>query len=228
MSLGHGASIVRSGLVLHLDAANVKSYPGTGTAWNDMSSSGNNGTLTNGVVYSTNNNGVMTFDGVNDYVECGTNTITGSAAFTLASWFRTTTVSKYSGAISIGGAGNGPYIGTVAAAQVGTSSSIGGGFYGNNWGTGVTTLNTWVYVTMTYASGSNGLTTFYVNDTVRLNQNFSGTPNTPSTLTRIGRIAVDTIYNFSGSIGLTQIYNRSLSAAEVRQNFEATRGRYGI
>ena len=36
MGLGHGASIVRSGLVLSLDAANKKSYPGTGTAWTNL------------------------------------------------------------------------------------------------------------------------------------------------------------------------------------------------
>jgi len=57
-----------AGNKLSLDAGNPLSYSGTGTAWNDLSGSGNNGTLVNGVAYSTANGGVMSFDGVNDYV----------------------------------------------------------------------------------------------------------------------------------------------------------------
>jgi len=66
MGLSHGASIVRSGLIAKFDAANIKSYPGTGTAWTDLSGLGNNATLVNGASYS--NNGI-TFDGINDYAD---------------------------------------------------------------------------------------------------------------------------------------------------------------
>ena len=62
MGIGHGADIVRNGLVLHLDAANKKSYPGTGTAWNDLSSN-NNFTLNNSPTLS---NGYFNFDGINE------------------------------------------------------------------------------------------------------------------------------------------------------------------
>jgi hypothetical protein len=63
MSLGHGASIVRDGLVLYLDATNPKSYPGSGTTWKDLSGNGNNGTLVNGVGYTDANKGSLVFDG---------------------------------------------------------------------------------------------------------------------------------------------------------------------
>ena len=53
MGIGHGADIVRNGLVLHLDAANKKSYPGTGTAWNDLSGNSNNGSLLNGTSFNS-------------------------------------------------------------------------------------------------------------------------------------------------------------------------------
>jgi len=56
MSLGHGASAIRAGLMLYLDAANVKSYPGTGTIWSDLSGNGNDGTLTS-VGYGPDNKG---------------------------------------------------------------------------------------------------------------------------------------------------------------------------
>ncbi len=60
-------SIVQSGLVLNLDAGNTNSYPGSGTAWTDLSGNGNNGTLTNGPTYSSDDGGAIVFDGTNDY-----------------------------------------------------------------------------------------------------------------------------------------------------------------
>ncbi len=60
--------IVTDGLVLALDAANSKSYPGSGTAWNDISGNSNNGTLTNGPTFSSADGGSILFDGTNDYI----------------------------------------------------------------------------------------------------------------------------------------------------------------
>jgi hypothetical protein len=68
MALAHSPSIVTSGLVLCLDAANPKSYPGSGTTWTDLSGNGNNGTLVNGPTYSSVNGGSIVFDGSNDYI----------------------------------------------------------------------------------------------------------------------------------------------------------------
>jgi hypothetical protein len=68
----NGPKIVTDGLVLCLDAANRKSYPGTGTAWNDLSGNGNNGTLVNGPTFSSANGGNLSFDGTNDYTEVTT------------------------------------------------------------------------------------------------------------------------------------------------------------
>ena len=48
MGIAYNTSIVRDGLVLHLDAANKKSYPGSGTVWSDLSGNDRNGTLLNG------------------------------------------------------------------------------------------------------------------------------------------------------------------------------------
>jgi len=63
MGIAYNTNIVRDGLLLHLDAANVKSYLGSRTTWNDLSDKGNNGTLVNGPVYSSNGKGSITFDG---------------------------------------------------------------------------------------------------------------------------------------------------------------------
>ena len=68
MALNYGPSIVTDGLQVLLDAADINSYPGTGTTWTDLSGNGNNGTLTNGPSFLSNENGgIMRFDGVDDY-----------------------------------------------------------------------------------------------------------------------------------------------------------------
>jgi len=64
-----GPDIVTDGLVLALDAANVKSYPGSGTTWRDLSGNDGNGTLTAGPTFSTDNGGVISFDGSDDAVD---------------------------------------------------------------------------------------------------------------------------------------------------------------
>lgn len=55
MAYFHSPRIVTDGLVSALDAANTKSYPGSGTVWNDLSGNGNNGTLVNVPTFSSGN-----------------------------------------------------------------------------------------------------------------------------------------------------------------------------
>jgi hypothetical protein len=82
MAISYNTSVVRDGLVLYLDAANPKSYPGTGTTWFDLSGNDNNVTLFNGVAYDSTTKSFL-FDGVNDYARTvntinfsGTNKVT--------------------------------------------------------------------------------------------------------------------------------------------------------
>jgi hypothetical protein len=72
MAFNYSPKIVTDGLVLCLDAANNRSYPGSGTAWTDLSRGGNNGALTNGPTFNSANGGSIVFDGTNDYVEIPT------------------------------------------------------------------------------------------------------------------------------------------------------------
>jgi hypothetical protein len=87
MSVAGGPDLIQDGLVLCLDAANTKSYPGSGTSWVDLSGNGNNGTLTNGPTFSSTNGGNIFFDGTNDYVRVSsTSIIPGSSSFTFNIW----------------------------------------------------------------------------------------------------------------------------------------------
>ena len=67
MGIGYNTSIVRDGLVFYLDAANPKSYPGSGTNTFDLVLN-NNGSMLNGVGHNSNNLGSFLFDGSNDYI----------------------------------------------------------------------------------------------------------------------------------------------------------------
>jgi hypothetical protein len=60
--------VIQRGLVLHLDASALESYPGSGTIWYDMSGNDNHGTLTNGPTFSSDSQGYINIDGINDYV----------------------------------------------------------------------------------------------------------------------------------------------------------------
>ena len=82
MSTRYNPSIVRDNLTLYVDAANTKSYSGSGTTWTDISSKNHDGTLTNGPTFSSDNLGYLLFDGTNWQVIAGE--ITGTAEFVIA------------------------------------------------------------------------------------------------------------------------------------------------
>ena len=85
---GGGGGIITSNLLIYLDAGNPASYGGTGTTWTDLE--GNyNGTLLNGVSYSSADGGQLVFDGTDDMVSLGNVTEqVETAAFTMQMWFR--------------------------------------------------------------------------------------------------------------------------------------------
>jgi hypothetical protein len=79
-------SIVRNGLVLELDAGASLSYPGSGTTWFDLSGYSHNSTLINGPTFSSNNDGLIILDGIDDFVSIPGNTTIYSSNFTWQSF----------------------------------------------------------------------------------------------------------------------------------------------
>lgn len=231
MGLSHSPSVVTGGLVLYLDPANDKSYGGskTGTTWIDPISGGILN-LQNGMSFSNSNLGIFNLDGVDDYASITRGDIGGSSAFTVSAWIKASTITKYSGAVSFGtsGSGKSAYIGTVGVAQAGSTNSIGGGFYGFNVGTGVTSLNTWFMLTFTYGGGSNGTISFYLNDSLSIAATYNSEPSIDTSNFSVGRIATDTTYNFHGSVSAVMCYNRSIQLPDIKKNFKALRGRFGL
>lgn len=222
MSIFSGPDIITDGLVLYLDAANSRSYPGTGTTWTDLSDNGNNGTLVNGVGYSSNNKGTLVFDGTNDYVTLPSS-VGYTTEFSQMSWFKSTGAPFGGFHIVFGGAQAEISIPTAGELRIGVDT---GTRYVGNIGSGLTDGN-WHFVSATYKP-SEGVLRGYIDaaavGTVATN---SGNPVTSFTRT-MGRFGTSTSYYTNGLISTALIYSRALTAAEIKQNYLATKGRYGL
>ena len=219
MGLGHGADIVRNGLVLHLDAANVKSYPGTGTAWNDMSGNGNNGTLVNGVGYSADNKGTMTFDGVNDWSQFTNLKPSGARSYFILVKYNTVNSLTNGWALTGIQEGNAyTYIGIQNSGIFYYYAGANGGGLSSH----ILAPNTWYQQGFVlFGDGSRKL---YLNG-IEISSSAGSLGTTATSTFYVGRAGSHYI---NGNIPVVSYYNRALSGTEVQQNFEALRGRYGI
>jgi hypothetical protein len=228
MSTSYNPQIVTSGLVLALDAANRKSYPGSGTTWNDLSGLGNTGTLTGGPNYVASNN-VILFDGTNDYVSGANSASTDlTTDMTIEIWFKIDGVitSDYVRIFGKGDATNRTYGLWYHVAQgLWLYQRYGGGFPGASVisPSYPVNLQQWYHMVGTSNGSSHVL---YLNGVSVA----TGTAATPVFSSAEGyRIGGATFHTFhNGPIASVRLYNRGLSATEVLQNYNAYRGRFGI
>ena len=210
--------------MLCLDAADRNSYPGSGSTWGNLSGNGNNGTLVNGVGYNSGNSGSLSFDGVNDYVSTSF-AINGTSSFTACCWFKLNTVVKSWHSI-------------VDAYKNSIDRNFQLWVYNNSKlyiyhlgtahsGDGLLAINTWYNAVFSYSGSGNGI--LYLNNFV-LNASIpKGTGTGGNINVNIGaRKDLNSLSHTDGNIAQVSIYNRALSANEVRQNFEATKGRFGL
>ena len=190
MSVAYNSSIVTNGLVLCLDAGNPRSYPGSGTLWNDVSGNGNNGTLNNSPTYTSGVNGYFTFDAVNDYVDSGkTATQLGvyDADYTFDAWVYPTDLTS-----------DRTMFGTDTTATregmhlVFRSGAIYQGHFASDFTAGTATLNAWNNISYTYVKSS-GAASIYKNGVLQGTGTIASFIGTTNIL--IGRWAVG--YYFS-------------------------------
>ena len=215
------SDLVTKGLILNYDVGNNSSYAGTGTTLTDISGWGiNNGTLTNGPTYSSNNSGFLTFDGTNDFVSTS---FTPPNIFSTSFWFNNTSTYNINnrGIFSTYASGNfnGVYVGTTTLAAGGLRI-----FYNGNGNTVLSytfAINTWYNISIT-SSGSEIL--IYVNGAL-VNTISSATSHSDVLL--LAQTRFDSNY-WIGNISAFAVYNRVLTQDEVTQNFNALRWRYNI
>lgn len=231
MGLFHSASVVRSGLVLHLDAANPKSYPGSGSTWSDLSGGSRHYSI--GANVTWNSGGYFNFTG---------GTCTGPASNTFG--FSSTVEHTIFAFASVTGTTPNSFFNWVATPNTGadtraifTHFPYGTAFYYDVAGccgptqrlesatvdddfiTAGTRAYTWRTRTNTtpnrqFFINSNSVLDSGANATATVNWNLT-------TAATIGNTWYGNLYQF-------MVYNRALSDVEVKQNFEAFRGRYSI
>lgn len=238
MGVNYNPSIVTSGLVLHLDAANTKSYPGSGTTWTDVSGNGNTGTLTNGPTFSTSNNGVIVFDGVNDYI--ATPMVISSRPFTFNAWFYFNSLTGWqtligqdtSQAIAYGA------IYFQKTNNSGTPSPRANNTFGlafftasnaqiNCYDSTVVQVSTWYNYC---ASVTTTDITLYRNGSQVNNVSNSEALAAPNGTAIVGAAYNDTTRTdyVKMNLSVVSVYNRAISESEVMQNYNAMRGRFGV
>jgi hypothetical protein len=228
--------IVTSGLVLHLDAGNPFSYPatGVGTKWTDLTHTNNgvnNLILYSGPTYNYSNRGFLNFDGVNDYAEGSCNSIItnptlNNMIISVNFWCNVKTSGSYyilsSGAqTTSSGIAFSYQAGTPFYSINGTNSGLYRYFNVSDF-----PLTTWI----NWCFSSNGTTSILYKNGIQLSvDSFSSTSvGTSFNTISIGRPNGIGSYLSNMDFSSLSIYNRALSAAEVSQNFNALRGRFGI
>ena len=224
MATTYNPRIVTDGLVLCLDAGNTKSYPGSGTTWTDLSRNGNNGTLTNGPTFSSNNRGSIVFDGVNDYVQC-TGSYT-STEFTFTAWIRRNgTQAAWAGILFSRGTNVTGMNYRETTNQLGYHWNDTGSTY--QWVSGLLVPDqAWCMVAVSVNSSS---AVAYLCQASGITSATNITSHTSTTINDIEISRDSTASRYANqSVAIASIYNRALSAAEITQNFNATRGRFGV
>jgi len=227
-------NIITNGLVYYVDAGYAGSYV-SGTTWFDVSGNGNDSTLTNGPTFNSDNGGSIVFDGVDDNVQ--RNALNVGNNFTVGVWARPNSATRKT---LVANSYN--YNGTPSTTEgflfnIGNSGtdiflSLGRDLQYRISQTGLVNANTWFYGCATYDGTTIKL---YFNG---VETSYSGGGGSPFSITYNTKplylgywVNGNTPYSsdiYAGRIGLTQIYNRALSASEILQNYNAQKSRFGL
>ncbi len=215
MGVKAGPRIVKEGLVLDIDAAVSRSYSGTGLTANGLVA-GIGGTLVNGTGFGTTNNGYFIFDGSNDYITAGNNSSVQISSGTVSAWTR---------ASSPGGG----FRGIVAKQFAYGLFYVDGVLAAYDWQAPATRSSginisdgAWKNVVLTFSGGDGNL---YLNGASVSNFTYNISNNLNNLF--IGAEANANQYA-ACNIAQVLVYNRTLSAQEILQNYNATKRRYDL
>ena len=234
MGFYRGPNIVTDGLVYAMDAGSGRSYDGT-TSLNDLVGS-NTGTLTNGVTYQSINGGVFDFDGVDDYITVGGISTITSNLITVCTWVKRDADGWNGALFGFGTAASSTqdiyFWGGDGSRQFGYNT-----WNGDSWGftgstaTGEIMDGEWHYLTAVLNRSTITSSLIYVDGVSKSLSQVRGTTQTrtPSTNFGIGLNGWnggDQLLN--GNLSNTLIYNKQLTQAEVTQNYNAQKSRFGL
>lgn len=196
----------------------------TSATWRDISGQGNNGVCVNSPTFNSANGGSLTFNGTTQFVNCGAgSSLNVGNIITVNAWFFVNSNAVYQPIVAKNNPGG--TLGWEIANSSGTfRSTLRPTATQVNVTAGALTVGQWYMGTMTFDGTTMRL---YLNGT----ETGSGTGgpvtlNSPESLL-IGTRGIDANF-YNGRVAQVSIYNRVLSVAEIQQNFNALRGRYGI
>jgi len=234
MAFHYNPRIVTDGLTFCLDGANIKSYPGSGTTVFDLTTNGNDTPISNGPTF---NNGYWTFNGTTQYMsvpnEDGITNFTENDNYTVSFWFNPASTQNDTGNNDNdvvekwnGGAGY-PFVFRYYRSNETIQAAVWDGSSGEGISLSISS-DTWWNITGVFNWSNSQLKLYtnggYHNTNSRSLSKTGISNNHPISIMRRGNN-----YNYTtGSFASLMVYNRALSDAEVKQNFNATRKRFGL
>jgi hypothetical protein len=220
-------AIVQQGLVLNIDAANPYSYGGAGTTVYDTSNTALSWTATN-VTYNSDPIKYFSFNGSNSSLVSSTSTAYDSQTITMECWCYPNSLNQL-GFLFEKGAVNSQYSMFFSTTNTFYFRTIGGTINNQDLTFTTTTyltVSAWNHIVCTYNGSSKVI---YVNGTQIASVAASGTLQTGQTNQYIGKYGnAGDNYPFNGRIAESRVYNIALTAAQVLQNYNATRTKYGL
>jgi hypothetical protein len=216
--------IVTDSLVLHLDAGYKHSYPMGGTTWYDLDES-NNGTLTNGPTFSSVNRGLFTFDGSNDYVNFGNILNFTTENFSFDMFVRFSSIASNKNLFYKGGFNANGYYFILSSGLPNFVTNQAGAAQGTQLNQNLTT-SVWYHIVAVRNGSSVKLYLNGVDSTGTAATHINPASSTDNFL--LGIYSPSLLFPHAGDIARFLAYNKALSAAEVLQNFNAIKDRFGL
>lgn len=221
------AQVTTNGVVFALDIADPNSYTTGSTTWKDISSTQSTGTLSGSVTYSSLNQGSLGFAGAGAVLfpeASALNTQTPSVEV----WIKTNATTQ-NGFWFEKGTVNSQYSLFQEGASITWRQNLSGGLTSQivTAATFISTAN-WAHIVGTYTSGDRKT---YVNGVLRASDTQTGTINTNTNGMSIGVYGGfngGRGYYYNGSIAIVRVYNRVLTLAEINQNYNAQKSRFGL
>jgi hypothetical protein len=217
--------IITSGLVMCWDAGFTPSYPGKGDIIYDISGNGHHGTLVNGVGYSATNGGVLTFDGVDDWLYRTTPDLSATN-YTVMGASRYVGVNDPLSPTHLRMI-NAPYDLNASNWIMGHWATTTTNYYAEGWvssvGSGPDDTNWRIYSSTGNIAGDSYA--LYVNNSLSSGPNNGGSAGPVGFA--VGGYGVG-LEASTGQFSFLLAYNRILSAAEMTQNYNAYASRFGL
>jgi len=232
MAAEGGPNIIEDGLVLYLDAANKKSYPGSGTTWSDLSANEGTASINNNPTFSSE--GYFDSDGVSDYFRFERSDLNaGTFSYDLITvflWYKPSASGdtdhtgnnlitvENSFEISVGNNSNGfhgLYYASNPWAWYGTTANV---LVNEKWN-----LITYVHESTIRRLYVNGIEVFTRNNTGNIAAGSSSYPY----LTLMGRYS-GTSSNAEGKLAQVNLYSRVFSPSEILLTYNVTKSRFGL